>query len=44
MTDWGGLLEFCETDRQRLVVGLRRDGLSAKQVGLQLGVAERPEV
>lgn len=41
MTDWGGLLRFCETDRQRLVVGLRRDGLTAKEVAQQVGVAER---
>jgi hypothetical protein len=41
MTDWGGLLEFCETDRQRLVVSLRRDGLSAREVGEQVGVHER---
>ena len=41
MTDWGGLLKFCDTDRQRLVVELRRDGLSAREVGEQIGIAER---
>ena len=41
MTDWGGLLNYCDTDRQRLIVGLRRDGLTAKQVAKQVGVAER---
>lgn len=41
MSDWGGLLKFCETDRQRLVVSLRQKGLSAREVGEQIGVAER---
>ena len=41
MTDWGGLLEFCETDRQRLVIGLRQKGLSAREVGEQVGAHER---
>jgi len=40
MTDWGGLLEFCETDRQRLVIGLRQKGLSAREVGEQVGAHE----
>ena len=41
MTDWGGLLQFCETDRQRLVISLRQKGLSAKEVGEQVGAHER---
>jgi len=41
MADWEKLLEFCETDRQRLVVGLRRDGLSAHEVGKRIGINER---
>lgn len=41
MADWEKLLEFCDTDRQRLVIGLRRDGLSAKQISERVGVAER---
>lgn len=41
MTDWGGLLKYCETDKQRLVVSLRQKGLSAREVGEQVGVAER---
>jgi UDP-2,3-diacylglucosamine pyrophosphatase LpxH len=41
MTDWGELLKFCDTDRQRLVVGLRRDGLTAKKVAERVGIAER---
>lgn len=41
MTDWGGLLNFCESERQRQVVELRRDGLSVKEVALKIGIAER---
>ncbi len=41
MTDWGGLLKYCETDRQQLVVSLRQKGLSAREVGEQVGVHER---
>ena len=41
MTDWGGLINFCESERQRQVVELRRDGLSVKEVALKIGIAER---
>jgi hypothetical protein len=41
MADWGGLLNFCESERQRQVVELRRDGLTVKEVALKIGIAER---
>jgi hypothetical protein len=41
MTDWGGLLNFCESERQRQVVELRRDGLTVKEIALKIGIAER---
>lgn len=41
MTDWGGLLNFCESERQKEVVELRRGGLSVKEVALKIGIAER---
>ncbi len=41
MSDWGGLLEFCETDRQREIIELRRQGLSVRQVSERVGIAGR---
>lgn len=41
MADWEKLLDFCETDRQRLVINLRRDGLTAREVGERVGIHER---
>lgn len=41
MSDWGGLLEFCETDRQREIIELRSNGLSVRQVSEKIGIAER---
>ena len=41
MTDWGALLEFCETDRQREIIELRNKGLSVRQVSEQIGIAGR---
>jgi predicted phosphodiesterase len=41
MTDWGALLEFCETDRQREIIELRNKGLSVRQISEQIGIAGR---
>lgn len=41
MADWGTLLNFCESERQREVVELRSKGLSVKDVALEIGIAER---
>lgn len=41
MSDWGGLLEFCETDRQRQVIEMRLQGLSVRQIAEEIGIAGR---
>ena len=41
MSDWGGLLKFCESERQRQVVELRSNGLTVKEVAAEIGIAER---
>ena len=41
MTDWGTLLEFCETDRQREIIELRQKGLSVRQISEIVGIAGR---
>lgn len=41
MSDWGGLLKFCESERQRQVVELRSQGLTVKEVSAKVGIAER---
>lgn len=41
MSDWGGLLEFCETDRQREIIELRMQGLSVRQISEIVGIAGR---
>jgi len=41
MTDWGGLLEFCESERQREIVELRSRGLSVRQISEKIGIAVR---
>jgi len=41
MNDWGGLLAFCETERQRQVIEMRLHGLSVRQIADQIGIAGR---
>jgi len=41
MSDWGGLLRFCETENQKKIVELRAKGLTVREVSLEVGIAER---
>jgi hypothetical protein len=41
MNDWGGLLAFCETERQRQVIEMRLHGLSVREIANEIGIAGR---
>lgn len=41
MTNWEALLAYCETDKQRQVCTMRMNGLSARDVALEVGITER---
>ena len=41
MNKWESLIEFCSTDHQRSIVTLRSQGLTAREVGEEIGITER---
>ena len=41
MNEWGGLLAFCETERQRQVIEMRLHGMSVRQIANEIGIAGR---
>ena len=41
MNDWGGLLAFCETERQRQVIEMRLHGMSVREIANEIGIAGR---
>ena len=41
MNKWESLIEFCSTDHQRSIVTLRSQGLTAREVGEEVGITER---
>jgi len=41
MNEWGGLLAFCETERQRQVIEMRLHGLSVREIANEIGIAGR---
>jgi hypothetical protein len=40
-SDWEGLLPFCQSERQREIIQLRAEGLSAEKVSESIGIARR---
>ena len=41
MNEWGGLLAFCETERQRQIIEMRIQGLTVREIANEVGIAER---
>lgn len=41
MANWKNLLPFCTTDRQKTVVSLRAEGMTAREVAKKIGIHQR---